>query len=78
MSGEDGATKVLLDAFRTNTGMKAGTIEGIFTTPVGDGPEEVLAKTGWVTERYFIVPLGRFKERSLVCEFGVRRAEDSK
>jgi hypothetical protein len=63
-------TKVFLDVFNTNTGNKLLTIEGIFTSRVGQTSEAILRHTGWLTERYFIVPLGPFKERALVCEFG--------
>jgi hypothetical protein len=34
-----------------------------------EDPDGVLAKTGWLTERYFIVPLGKTIERCLVCDF---------
>jgi hypothetical protein len=41
----------------------------------GEPDSDVLAKTGWVTERYFIVPLGKTIERCLVCDFGGRNRE---
>jgi hypothetical protein len=65
----DGHTKVSFDIFNADTGSKVITIVGIHEGR-GDDPDGALSRTAWVTERYFIVPLGEHKERCLVCEFG--------
>jgi hypothetical protein len=71
-----GSAKVFLDFFNADTGQKAFTIEGAFSSTRGGDPEgSVLGKTGWVTERYFIVPLGKTIDRCLVCDFGGRTLE---
>ena len=71
--GDQKRARVFFDFFNADTGQKLFTLEGIFTSlHLGEYAEEALAKTGWVTERFFIVPLGRFRERCLVCDFGKR------
>ena len=59
--------KIFLDIFNVNTGKKLLDIEGAYS---GGHPEDYLGKVRWLTERYFIVPLGEHRERCLVCEFG--------
>jgi hypothetical protein len=59
--------KLFFDVYNTGTGKKVVTLTGKFSVIL---PGEVLDKTGWVTERYFIVPLDQKRERCLVCEFG--------
>jgi hypothetical protein len=66
--GEEFA-KLYFDAFEVQTGKKIVTIEGSLTKP-GDYLDDALSKTGWVTDRYFIVPLGKGIDRILVCDFG--------
>lgn len=61
--------KVFMDVFNAATGEKVLTMEGIYSD-VGDDPYSGLSTTAWLTERYFIVPLGEHRERCLVCEFG--------
>jgi hypothetical protein len=57
--------------FNANTEKKAFMLEGKYPSINNtDDPDGVLAKTDWLTERYFIVPLGRTIERCLVCDFG--------
>jgi hypothetical protein len=58
--------KLFYDVFRVDTAKKMFTILGTYTDI---HPERAFAKTGWVTERYFIIPLGA-RERCLICEFG--------
>lgn len=60
--------KVFLDVFNADTGEKLLTIEGTYSGYDHD-PGGSLATTAWLTERYFIVPLGEHRERCLVCEF---------
>ncbi len=64
--------QVFFDFFNADTGAKIFSLEGTFTSNVDNDPETVLATTGWVTERYFIIPLGRHKERCVVCEFSAK------
>ena len=59
--------KVFFDIFNADTGKKLLTIQGRYESSDTHG---VLSKTAWVTERYFIVPMGEHLERCLVCEFG--------
>jgi hypothetical protein len=71
-----GSAKVFLDFFNADTEQKLFTIDGLFSSIRGGEPEgSVLSKTGWVTERYFIVPLGKTIDRCLVCDFGGRNRE---
>jgi hypothetical protein len=62
-------TRVFLDVFNADTGNKILTIDGTYSSPVGADPDAILTKAAWLTERYFLVPLGKYKERCLVCEF---------
>jgi hypothetical protein len=64
--------KIFLDVFSLESGKKLLTITGTYQG-IGDDPQGCLAKTGWLTERYFIVPMGPYRERCLVCEFGARK-----
>jgi hypothetical protein len=66
--GRDGG-KLFFDVYNADTGKRAFTIPGTYN---GIDPNHALSKTGWLTERYFIVPLGQ-RERCLVCEFGAKR-----
>lgn len=61
---------VFFDVFNATTGKKLFTIRGTYSG-ISD-PESSLAKTAWLTERYFIIPLGKYRERCVVCEFAVR------
>jgi hypothetical protein len=63
--------RVFLDVFSADTGGKVVTMEGTYSD-IGDSPGSGLRKTAWLTERYFIVPLGEHRERCLVCEFAAR------
>ena len=62
--------KVFFDIFNADSGKKLLTIQGRYAT---GNPEGVINRTAWVTERYFIVPMGEHLERYLVCEFGRSR-----
>ena len=62
--------KLFFDVYNTDTGKKLITITTSFFTIY---PEEIFAHTGWVTQRYFVVPLSERRERCLVCEFGKKR-----
>jgi hypothetical protein len=59
--------KFYFDAYNADTGKKVITITASF---VSIRPGEVFGKTGWVTERYLIVPLDERREHCLVCDFG--------
>ena len=61
--------KVFWDVFNADTGKKALTVHGSYSM---GSPDSYLGQTAWLTERYFIVPLGEHNERCLVCEFGSR------
>ena len=50
-----------------------GTYKGFGNDPDGD-----FRTAAWLTERYFIVPLGGRHERCLVCEFGARNQQGAK
>lgn len=63
--------KIFLDIFNLDTSKKIFTIEGTYSG--GDPDGNLLRSTEWLTERYFIVPMGDHRERCLVCEFGGRR-----
>jgi hypothetical protein len=65
--------RVFCDVFNADTGRKLLTINGSYSTGYPNAP---LHKTAWVTERYFIVPLGEDCERCLVCEFGSVRQKE--
>jgi hypothetical protein len=67
--------KIFLDIFNADTGKKVLAIEASYS---GGYPETLLASTGWLTEGYFIVPLGEHRERCLICEFGARRQAGAK
>jgi hypothetical protein len=62
--------KVFFDVFNADTGQKVFVIEVSYSSIHNtEDPDGVLAKTGWLTERYFIVPPGKTIERCLVCDF---------
>jgi hypothetical protein len=75
VKNQQGPTRVFFDFFQVGTGQKLFTIEGTYSSINAVDPDGVLAKTGWLTERYFIVPLGKTIERCLVCDFGGRNHE---
>ena len=66
-------SRIFFDVFNTASGAKVLTIEGAYTGYGPDTSEAVLSTTGWLTDRYFIVPLGVRIDRLLVCEFGGQR-----
>ncbi len=72
---ENGSIPVFFDFFNGDNGQRLFTIVGTFSSVNGGDPDSVFAKTGWVTERYFIVPLGRKIDRCLICDFGGRHVE---
>jgi hypothetical protein len=61
------------DVFSADTGKKITTIEGTYEY---GSPDDQMRQTAWVTERYFIIPLGEHRERCLVCEFGRSRPSE--
>jgi hypothetical protein len=63
---------IFLDVFDTATGRKIVTIQGTYSE-VTNVPDSNLGKTAWLTERYFIIPLGAQLEKCVVCEFSARR-----
>jgi hypothetical protein len=60
--------KLFFDAYSTGTGKKLVTVAASFSIIL---PEDVNA--GWVTGRYFFIPLDDRRARCLVCEFGNTR-----
>jgi hypothetical protein len=62
--------KLFLDVYDAESGKKLVTITTSF---VNTYPENILGKTGWVTERYFFVPLDEKREKCLICDFGRSR-----
>jgi hypothetical protein len=62
--------KLFFDAYSTSTGKKLVTVTTNFSIIL---PESAFRKTGWVTERYFFIPLDERMARCLVCEFGKTR-----
>jgi hypothetical protein len=58
------------DVYNADTGNRLITLTAKFSKIL---PEEDFLKTGWVTERYFAIPLDEKRERCLVCEFGRAR-----
>jgi hypothetical protein len=59
--------KLFFDVFNADNGKKLLTIQGRYAT---GNPGGVIGRTAWLTERYFIVPMGEHSERCLVCDFG--------
>ena len=68
-----GTATVFFDFFNADSGTKLFTLEGTFLSQIQDEADGALAQAGWVTERYFIVPLGRKIDHCLVCDFGRSR-----
>jgi hypothetical protein len=62
--------KLFFDGYNTSTGKKLITVSANFYDIL---PEEAFEKTGWVTERYFFVPLDKRRLQFLVCDFGKTR-----
>jgi hypothetical protein len=62
--------KLFVEFYDADTARKMVTITANFTLIL---PEDAFGKTGWVTERYFMIPLDDRRERCLVCEFGHAR-----
>ena len=58
--------KLFTDVYNTDTGKKLLTIVGTYLNI----DPRALNQALWVTERYFILPLGEQRERCLVCDFG--------
>jgi hypothetical protein len=75
INSERGPTQLFFDFFNADTGQKLFTLQGSYSSLNNNDPDGVLAKTGWVTERFFIIPLGKKRDRCLVCDFGKRAAE---
>jgi hypothetical protein len=58
--------KLFMDVYNADTGKKLITI---VATYLGINPQ-ALNQALWVTERYFILPLGEQRQRCMVCDFG--------
>jgi hypothetical protein len=69
-----GPWPVYFDVFNADTGQRVLTFEGVYSGWAYD-PDGCMGQSGWLTERYFIVPLGDRKESCLVCEFGDKRPQ---
>jgi hypothetical protein len=59
--------KLFFDVFNADIGKKVLTI---VATYMDSDPGHAMNQVAWVTERYFVLPLGEHRERCLVCEFG--------
>jgi hypothetical protein len=64
--GERDKGKLFFDVFNADTGRKLMTILGTYS----DINPGAVNKSLWVTDRYFIVPLGETRERCLICDLG--------
>jgi hypothetical protein len=62
--------KLFFDVYSADTGKKLVMITASFVTIF---PEEIFGRTGWVTERFFFIPLDDRRERCLICDFGRKR-----
>lgn len=62
--------KLYFDVYSTDTGKKLVTVSANFSIIL---PEDAFKQTGWLTERYFLIPLDDAMTRCLVCEFGRNR-----
>jgi|SRR5579862_9640113 len=62
------SSDVFFDVFNTTTERKVFTLRGTYFG-FGDDESGCLSKTAWLTERYFVIPLGRVRDRCVVCEF---------
>lgn len=60
---------VYWDVFTVETGEKLITIRGTFSASWVDTASYELRRAGWLTERYFIIPLSVHVDRCLVCDF---------
>jgi hypothetical protein len=59
--------KLFFDVYNADTGNRLITIVATYRDVE---PGHAINQSLWVTERYFIVPLGDHRERCLVCDFG--------
>jgi hypothetical protein len=59
--------RLFFDVYSTDTGRKLITLTGKFSRAY---PSDVFGQTGFVTERYFFIPIDDKREKCLVCEFG--------
>ena len=57
---------VFLDIYEVASG---GKVLGVELTYEGSGLGQT-ARAGWVTDRFFVLPLTEYFERALVCDFG--------
>jgi hypothetical protein len=62
--------KLYFDIYNAETAKKLITMTAKFVTIL---PEEAFGRTGWITERYFLIPLDERRTRCLICEFGRKR-----
>jgi hypothetical protein len=72
-----GLATLFMDVFNANTGDKVLTIEANQSGFAGPDSVGVLETTAWLTERYFVVPLGEHRERCLICEFGSNKGQQA-
>jgi hypothetical protein len=72
-----GLATLFMDVFNANTGDKVLAIEANHSGFAGPNCVGVLETTAWLTERYFVVPLGEHRERCLVCEFGLNKGQEA-
>lgn len=60
--------RVVFDMYSTETGRKLATIETTYSG-IGNNPDECAGRAAWLTDRFFLIPLGKQAENCLVCEF---------
>jgi hypothetical protein len=61
-----GGGSVFFDVFNVGTGAKLVTLEGPLQAA---WPDELIDRTGWLADRYFVIPTGDNFEGSVFCEF---------
>ena len=60
---------VFFDVFSVATGAKLMTLEGPLDAYWAD---ELINRTGWLSDRYFVIPTGGDFEGSVICDFATK------
>ena len=77
--GDKSPMKIFLDLFNAQAGQKLFTIQGTYRSTHGIfEADQFLGKSGWLTDRFFILSLGEHKETCLVCDFGKSDSQKGK
>jgi hypothetical protein len=67
--------------YEVTTGRKLLTLQGsyrAFADEIEDLAAGSLSQTAWLMERHFIIPIGEYKERCMVCDFSRSHEQDAK